>query len=57
MTFKFRGIRFAYIDAMQQLKMYVEVLERPEGTTLPPKRPATPPAYWYPFEPGPGHRW
>ena len=57
MTFRFRGIRFAFIDAMRALKMYVVVLGRPEGTTLPPKRPATPPDRWYPFEPGPDHVW
>jgi len=57
MTFRFRGIRFAFIDAMRELKMYVEVLERPEGTTMPAKRPATPPAYWYPYEPAPDHAW
>ena len=57
MTFEFRGIRFAFIDATEQLKMYIEILDRPGGSTLPPKRPATPPAYWYPYEPKPGHLW
>jgi hypothetical protein len=37
--------------------MYVEILERPEGTTLPAKRPATPPAYWYPHAPAEDHTW
>lgn len=57
MTFEFRGIRFAFIDAMRELKMYVELLERPAGMPVPPPRPATPPAYWYPHEPAPYHVW
>lgn len=57
MTFEFRGIRFAFIDATKELKMYVELLERPGGAPTPPQRPATPPAYWYPHEPAPDHLW
>jgi hypothetical protein len=58
MTFKFRGTQFCFIDATKQLKMYVEVLKRPPavpGQVV--KRPATPPASWYPYEPGPDHKW
>lgn len=57
MTFEFRGMRFAFIDATAELKMYVELIERPPEMPVPPKRPATPPAYWYPFAPPPGHKW
>ena len=60
MTFSFRGTRFAFIDATTDLKMYLEILERPAGAVpagQSPKRPSTPPAYWYPFEPGPDHIW
>jgi hypothetical protein len=58
MTFDFRGTPFCFIDATKELKMYVEVLNRPPpvpGQTL--KRPTNPPAYWYPYEPGPDHKW
>lgn len=57
MTCEFRGTRVAYIDAVRELKMYVEVIERPSGAPVPVKRPATPPAYWYPAEPPPDHKW
>ncbi|MCC6949804.1 MAG: VOC family protein [Bradyrhizobiaceae bacterium] len=56
MTFEFRGTQFAYIDAMKPLKTYVEILRRPPGGG-PRKRPTSPPAYWYPFEPAPDHKW
>jgi hypothetical protein len=58
MTFRFRGIRFAFIDATKRLKMFIELIERPGGApTIPVKRPPTPPAYWYPYDPGPDHAW
>lgn len=58
MTFEFRGIRFAFIDAFEKLKMYVELIERPGGApTIPAKRPPTPPLSWYPYDPGPDHVW
>jgi hypothetical protein len=57
MTLEFRGTRIAYIDTFRRLKMYVEIIERPPGAPTPPKRPATPPAYWYPAEPPPDYRW
>ena len=57
MTLEFRGTRIAFIDTFKQLKMYLEVIERPAGSAVPAKRPAQPPAYWYPAEPPPDHRW
>jgi hypothetical protein len=60
MTFNFRGTRFAFIDATNDLISNLEILERPGGAApagRPLKRPATPPAYWYPFEPPAGHTW
>jgi hypothetical protein len=57
MTLEFRRTRVAYIDTFKDLKMYVEVIERPAGAPTPVKRPANPPAYWYPSEPTPGHQW
>jgi hypothetical protein len=57
MTFEFRGSRFAFIDATRELKMYLEIIERPPGMKIPTSRPATPPAYWYPAEPQPDHIW
>jgi hypothetical protein len=57
MTFEFRGMRFPFIDATAELKMYVELIERPSEMPVPPNRPATPPASWYPFAPPPGHQW
>jgi methylmalonyl-CoA/ethylmalonyl-CoA epimerase len=57
MTLEFRGTRVAYIDAFKELKMYVEIIERAAGAPFPPKRPASPPAYWYPAAPGPDHQW
>jgi methylmalonyl-CoA/ethylmalonyl-CoA epimerase len=57
MTLEFRGTRVAYIDAFKELKMYIEIIERAPGVPFPPKRPASPPAYWYPAEPAPDHRW
>jgi methylmalonyl-CoA/ethylmalonyl-CoA epimerase len=57
MTFEFRGTRFAFIDATRELKMYLEIIERPPEMETPKTRPATPPAYWYPAEPPAGHVW
>ncbi|MEX2126725.1 MAG: VOC family protein [Xanthobacteraceae bacterium] len=57
MTYEFRGTRIAIIDTVKELKMYVEVIERPAGAPVPPKRPPTPPAYWYPAGPPPDHNW
>jgi hypothetical protein len=57
MTFDFRGTPFCFIDATRELKMYVEVLDRKIDPGRAPKRPATPPAYWYPYEPPADHKW
>jgi hypothetical protein len=57
MTLEFRGTRIAYIDAFQELKMYIEIIERAAGAPFPPRRPPSPPALWYPAEPGPDHQW
>ena len=57
MTCEFRGVRVAYIDAAKELKTVVEIIERPAGAPMPPKRPGSPPAYWYPAEPPSDHKW
>ena len=57
MTFEFRGTRIAYIDTFDRLKIYLEIIERAPGAPVPPRRPPTPPAYWYPAEPAPDHVW
>jgi methylmalonyl-CoA/ethylmalonyl-CoA epimerase len=57
MSFVFRGIRIAYLDTFRDLRMYLEVIERPPHLAVAPKRPATPPKSWYPYAPAPDHRW
>ncbi len=51
MSFEWRGTRFAYIDAMHDMRMVFEVLQRPEAPGPAAKGPATPPTYWYPYDP------
>lgn len=51
MSFERRGTRFAYIDATRDMKMFLEVFQRPATTGQHTTGPASPPAYWYPYDP------
>ena len=57
MTLEFRGTRIAYFDTFDELKMYVEIIERPANSPTPSQRPPNPPAYWYPAAPSSDHVW
>jgi methylmalonyl-CoA/ethylmalonyl-CoA epimerase len=51
MSFERNGTRFAYIDAMRDMKMVLEVFERPPAQGQTTGTPANPPLYWYPHPP------
>lgn len=51
MSFERGGTRFAYIDAMRDLKMVLEVFQRPAGAGQQTSGPASKPSYWYPYDP------
>ena len=51
MSFERGGTRFAYIDAMRDMKMVLEVFQRPPTVGQQTTGPASKPSYWYPYDP------
>jgi hypothetical protein len=51
MSLTFRGSRFAFIDTRRELKLITEIFQRPPTIGQPTGKPATRPAYWYPYDP------
>ncbi len=51
MSFERNGTRFAYIDAMRDMKMVLEVFQRPPMAGQGTSGPASKPSYWYPYAP------
>lgn len=51
MSFERGGTRFAYIDAMRDMKMVLEVFQRPPAAGQNTTGPASKPSYWYPYDP------